>query len=176
MGQWAFAELRGDDVRRDPNESELFRTEQTAEGEYAGTDALVREILQNAVDARCGDESVRVRLAIHEAKDAPPAARLAHYFARLRVPLAARQIEYIGQKVPKMPCRFLVVEDFGTSGLEGDTLLFDDPPPDDKSLQYFYWFWRNIGRSGKTGDDLGRWGLGKTVYRAASRVGCMFAC
>jgi hypothetical protein len=36
MGQWAFAELRGDDVRRDPNESELFiKTEQTAEGEYA---------------------------------------------------------------------------------------------------------------------------------------------
>ncbi len=26
----------------------------------------------------------------------------------------------------------------------------------------------------KDGDDLGRWGLGKTVYRAASRVGCMF--
>ena len=38
----------------------------------------------------------------------------------------------------------------------------------------FFWFWRNIGLSGKTGDDLGRWGLGKTVYRAASRVGCMF--
>jgi hypothetical protein len=44
MGQWVFAELQGVDVRRDPNESELFKTEQTAEGEYAGTDALVREI------------------------------------------------------------------------------------------------------------------------------------
>jgi hypothetical protein len=174
MGQWAFAELRGDDVRRDPNETELFRTEQTAEGEYAGTDALVREILQNSVDAHCGDEPVRVRLAIHDAQDAPGAARLAHYFSRLRAPLTARQIEFNGRGVPQVPCRFLVVEDFGTRGLEGDTLLFRDPPPGDKSRQYFYWFWRNIGRSGKTGDDLGRHGLGKTVFRAASRVGCMF--
>ena len=54
MGLWAFAELRGDEVRRDPNESELFKTEQTEEGEYASTDALVREILQNAIDAGCG--------------------------------------------------------------------------------------------------------------------------
>jgi hypothetical protein len=67
----------------------------------------------------------------------------------------------------------LVCEDFGTRGLEGDTELFHDPPEGQKSRHDFYWFWRNIGRSGKTGDDLGRWGLGKTVYRAVSRVGCM---
>jgi hypothetical protein len=174
MGQWAFAELRGDDVRRDPNESELFKTEQTAEGEYAGTDALVREILQNAIDAGCGNGPVRVRLAIHDAQDAPGAGRLAHYFTRLRAPLAAHQIEFNNQGVPQVPCRFLVVEDFGTRGLEGDTLLFHDPARADESRQYFYWFWRNIGRSGRTGDDLGRWGLGKAVFLAASRVGCMF--
>lgn len=174
MGQWAFSGLRGDDVRRDPNEAELFKTEQTAEGEYAGTDALVREVLQNAVDARQGDNPVRVRLAVHEANNGPAAAKLSHFFARLKAPLATRQFEFDGQGVPRMPCRFLVVEDFGTRGLEGDTLLFHDPAPGDRTPQYFYWFWRNIGRSGKTGVDLGRWGLGKTVYRAASRVGCMF--
>lgn len=174
MGQWAFAELRGDDVRRDPNEAELFKTEQTAEGEYAGTDALVREILQNSIDARCGDAPVRVRLAIHDVREAPSAARLAHYFARLQRPLAARQVAFNSRGAPQIPCRFLVVEDFATRGLEGDMLLFRDPHSGDRSRQDFYWFWRNIGRSGKTGDDLGRWGLGKTVYRAASRVGCMF--
>jgi len=174
MGLWAFAELRGDDVRRDPNESELFKTEQTAEGEYAGTDALVREILQNAIDAGCGNGPVRVRLAIHDAQDAPGAGRLAYYFNRLRAPLAAHQIGFNNQGVPEVPCRFLVVEDFGTRGLEGDTLLFHDPARADELRQYFYWFWRNIGRSGRTGDDLGRWGLGKAVFLAASRVGCMF--
>ena len=90
MGQWIFEELRGAAVRRQPNEAVLFKTEQTGEGEYAGNDALVREILQNAVDARATDEPVRVRLAIHDASDAPPAARLAHFFERLRPPLSAR--------------------------------------------------------------------------------------
>lgn len=64
-------------------------------------------------------------------------------------------------------------EDFGTRGLGGDPLLAKDPVPGSNQQQDFFWFWRNIGRSGKTGDDLGRWGLGKTVYRAASQVGCM---
>jgi hypothetical protein len=174
MGQWVFSELRGDDVRRGANDEVLFKTEQTAEGEYAGTDALVREVLQNSVDARSGSGPVRVRMALHEADDAPSGSRLAHYFGRLQSPLAGRQFGFDNQGIPQIPCRFLVVEDFGTRGLEGNTTLFRDPPPGDQTRQYFYWFWRNIGRSGKTGDDLGRWGLGKTVYRAASRVGCMF--
>lgn len=174
MGLWAFSELRGDDVRRASNEAELFKTEQTAEGEYSGTDALVREVLQNSIDAGNDGSPVHVRLALHDASDAPNAGRLAHYFARLKPALLPREIGFNGRGAPQVPCRFLVVEDFGTRGLEGDTLLFRDPPLEDTSPQFFYWFWRNIGRSGKTGDDLGRWGLGKTVYRAASRVGCMF--
>jgi hypothetical protein len=38
MNTWIFEELRGAAVRRDPNEAELFKTEQTGEGEYAGND------------------------------------------------------------------------------------------------------------------------------------------
>lgn len=173
MGQWVFEELRGAAVRRQPNEAVLFKAEQTNEGEYAGNDALVREILQNAVDASATGETVRVRLAIHDPTDAPPAPRLAYYFSRLQSPLQTRQLEFDAEGVPRIPCRFLVCEDFGTRGLEGDTELFRDPPAGDRTRQDFYWFWRNIGRSGKTGDDLGRWGLGKTVYRAVSRAGCM---
>jgi hypothetical protein len=173
-GLWVFEELRGAAVRRDPNEGELFKSEQAAEGEYAGNDALVREILQNAMDARSGDVPVRVRLALHEAADAPPAERLRHYFSRLREPVESRGIEFDDGGYPDLACRFLMCEDFGTRGLAGDVHLFRDPPPNDHSRQDFYWFWRNIGRSGKTGDDLGRWGLGKTVYRSASRTGCMF--
>jgi hypothetical protein len=174
MGQWVFGELRGADVRRQPNETELFKTEQTVEGEYAGNDALVREVLQNAIDAGTGDGPVHVRLAIHEAEDAPVPVRLKYHFQRLREPLAGKQISFNGQNYPTIPCRYLVCEDFGTRGLEGDILRFCDPPAGNKAKEDFYWFWRNIGRSGKTGDELGRWGLGKTVYRAASRVGCMF--
>lgn len=172
MGKWVFDELRATAVRRQPNETELFKTEQTGEGEYAGNDALVREVLQNSIDAAAGAAPVRVRLAIHEASEAPVPARLAHYFRRLREPLQKRQVNYKSHDYPLIPCRYLVCEDFSTRGLEGNTLLFHDPPPG--QMEFFYWFWRNIGRSGKTGVELGRWGLGKTVYRAASRVGCMF--
>ena len=70
-GKWVFEELRGAAVRRHPNEAELFKTEQTGEGEYAGNDALVREILQNAIDARAGEAPLRVRFAIHDHDDAP---------------------------------------------------------------------------------------------------------
>ena len=56
----------------------------------------------------------------------------------------------------------MVVEDFGARGLGGNPLLSNAPDPDSKVKEDFFWFWRNIGLSGKTGDDLGRWGLGKT--------------
>jgi len=173
MGRWIFDELRGAAVRRQPNEAVLFQAEQAGEGEYAGNDALVREILQNAMDARAGDEPVRVRLAIYGSSEAPSSARLAYYFKRLKSPLEERRFPFNKDGSPKTPCRFLVCEDFGTRGLEGDTELFQDPPSENTTRQDFYWFWRNIGRSAKSGDDLGRWGLGKTVYRAVSRVGCM---
>lgn len=173
MGHWVFEELRGAAVRRQPQETLLFTTEHSGEGEYAGTDTLVREIIQNALDARVETEAVRVRLALHEADEAPSEPRLAAYFARLRPALEARGIAFDGHGVPRLSRRFLVVEDFGTRGLEGDMELFCDPPPGHPAREDFYWFWRNAGRSGKTGDDLGRWGLGKTVFRAASRVGCM---
>ena len=174
MGKWVFEALGGAAVRREPKEAELFKTEQTREGEYSGNDALVREVLQNAIDAGSGREVVRVRLAIHEPGDAPVPARLRYYFERLRAPLSVKRVPYNGIGYPSVPCRFLVCEDFGTRGLEGDVTLFRDPPQGNTAKEYFYWFWRNIGRSGKTGQELGRWGLGKLVFRAASRVGCMF--
>ena len=39
--EWIFSKVAATAVRRDPNETELFKTEQAGEGEYAGTDALV---------------------------------------------------------------------------------------------------------------------------------------
>jgi hypothetical protein len=173
MAFWIFEKLAGGAVRRDPNETQLFKTEQTDEGEYAGTDALIREILQNSMDASTGQGPVRIRLALHPADDLPPRARLSHYFRRLEPALKHREIGFAPDGVPLLQEGFLVCEDFGTRGLGGDPLLARDPDPGSKRREDFFWFWRNIGRSGKTGDDLGRWGLGKTVYRAASQVGCM---
>jgi len=173
MSQWIFAEQSGAAVRRDPQETELFKTEDAGENEYAGTDALVREVIQNSMDAATGDGPVRLRFGLHRNHELPSRAVLASYFARLEPALHHRDVDFDDDGVPKLDSGFLVCEDFGTCGLGGDVGLAKDPSIDHRRREDFFWFWRNIGRSGKTGDDLGRWGLGKTVYRAASRVGCM---
>lgn len=173
MSQWIFAELSGAAVRRDPQETELFKTEDAGENEYAGTDALVREVIQNSMDAGTDDGPVRLRFGLHPQHKLPSKEVLAIYFGRLEPALRHRDVDYDSDGVPLLDFGFLVCEDFGTCGLGGDVALAKDPPPGHCRREDFFWFWRNIGRSGKTGDDLGRWGLGKTVYRAASRVGCM---
>lgn len=174
MGQWSFSELRHDDVRRGSHDEGMFKTEHVQDGEYAGTDSLIREILQNAIDARVGNEAVKVRISVRDSKESPTADRLSHYFARLGPALEVKQVSCDHRGIPHLEPRFLVVEDFRTRGLEGNVSLFKDPPLATSAKESFYWFWRNIGRSGKTGDDLGRWGYGKTVFRAASQIGCMF--
>ncbi len=173
MSQWTFAELAGAAVRRDPQETELFKTEDAGENEYAGTDALVREVIQNSMDAGNGDGPVRIRFGLHGHDELPSSDVLSAYFSRLEPALNHRDVDFDSAGAPQLDLGFLVCEDFGTRGLGGDVALAKDPPIGHSRREDFFWFWRNIGRSGKTGDDLGRWGLGKTVYRAASRVGCM---
>jgi len=94
MTKWVFAKLDPAAVRRDPNETQSFKSEQAGEGEYAGTDALVREILQNSIDAGTGNGPVRVRLALHSSSDMPERERLAGYFSRLKAPLLHRDIDF----------------------------------------------------------------------------------
>lgn len=140
MTQWVFSNLSGAAVRRDPNETELFKTEQAEEGEYAGTDALVREILQNSMDAGTGNEPVRIRLALYPSSDLPNRDRLALYFQRLQEPLKHREVAFDTSGVPRLAQGFLVCEDFGTCGLQGDPLLARDPQLGSKDRQDFFWF------------------------------------
>lgn len=69
MTKWVFEKLDPAVVRRDPNETQLFKADQAGDDEYAGTDVLVREILQNSIDAATGKGPVRVRLALHPNAD-----------------------------------------------------------------------------------------------------------
>jgi hypothetical protein len=65
------------------------------------------------------------------------------------------------------------VEDQGTRGLEGDPNQFEDDREGGGRNDFFY-FWRNVGRSRKASTERGRWGLGKTVFAAASRLNSFF--
>ncbi len=65
MTTWVFSKVHADAVRRDPNETELFKTEQSGEGEYSGTDALVRETIKNCLDANHGSEPDTIRFDLY---------------------------------------------------------------------------------------------------------------
>ena len=179
---WFFPEYDRAGVKRDPSEDVLFRQSVTQGEEYAGNDQLGREIIQNSLDAHIGDGPVRVRLSFYPKmpdKDPryPGNDILTHYFHGLKDAIIAKNpdIEFDGKGIPKIKAGFFVSEDFNTRGLEGDPTLVEDPSEkSEEKRNDFYWFWRNIARSGKGGDDIGRWGLGKTVYRALSQIGCMF--
>ena len=159
------------EVNVDPIEGEFFTTE--AIGSI--TDALVRESIQNSLDASRGEGPVTVCFSFHPSprRGFDPRQTIDTYLDGLRphlqaghsglqdLPSAAENLDYV------------LIEDYGTRGLQGDPLQYDDLD-DDLRKNDFYYFWRNIGRTRKDAADLGRWGLGKTVFQAASRINAFF--
>ena len=169
---WEFEKANPRSVRRDPFEAEFFTGEEENEEVFGRTDSLVREAIQNSLDARIDDRPAEVRFALSRSETAVPTARLDSYLRGL-----PRHMQALGNDVlrqpPFAPMTWLVVEDFNTKGLIGDPARSSDPDTNPER-EAFYWFWRNVGRSGKSGTDRGRWGLGKTVFPATSRINALF--
>lgn len=156
----------------DPIEGEFFSTE--ALGSLA--DALVREAIQNSLDARRPGTPARVRIAFSGAAAALSGERRERYLDGLMPHVAAGRSDSGPRFGPGERLDFVVVEDFGTRGLQGDARQSEDDELAALSARNdFYYFWRNVGRSRKGASDLGRWGLGKTVFAAASRASAFFA-
>jgi len=133
-------------------------------------DRLVRETLQNSLDARNGSgRPVRVRFAIHSDEPDFSSDKQDFYFSglirHLRECKSGRYFE-----LSKQPLSYLVIEDFETTGLTGDPKQTNDEKDNN-----FYYFFRNVGRSGKGEDKGGSWGLGKWVFPDASRLNAFFA-
>lgn len=171
---WSFEKLSGKAVLRDPFEAEFFTGEEDSEDVYGRTDALVREAIQNSLDASDGNGLVTVRIGICSEEDAVISSIAKGFLKGLPQHLDVLGNESVNLKSEIPPMPYLVVEDFGTFGLRGDPEFNDTEPPDDGKPYDFYWFWRNIGRSGKGGISLGRWGLGKTVFPATSKINAIF--
>ncbi len=155
----------------DPIEREFFASE-TLQGV---TDALVREAIQNSLDAALPNgDRVHMRFHLGVADDAARNRFLAGLWPHVR------ETRDPTASVPKpdAPLRYLHVEDHGTRGLEGDPEQFEDRDPAAMSSadgrNDFYYFWRNVGRSRKSDTERGRWGLGKTVFAAASVLDSFF--
>ncbi|MBX3374710.1 MAG: hypothetical protein KF817_12835 [Phycisphaeraceae bacterium] len=176
---WTFPTLSKAQVRREAFEAEFFVSDAESQTDtLSRLDALVREVVQNSMDACDGRRSgpVRIRFSRRAAPAGPKGVDA--IFDGLRPHLGVQPIgdaRYLTDAMGQA-CECLVIEDFGTTGLGGDTDRVDDPAPDFSGpRQGFYWFFRNVGRSGKQGTDLGRWGLGKSVLHANSRINTIVA-
>jgi len=165
---WRFEKRTPGAVQDDPAYEEFFIG--ASDSEYAAgvVDSLIRESIQNAIDARIAFP-IRVTFAIKSATFTAEDSE--YFFANLWPHVGA--LEDVNAPIEPMT-RWLVYEDFGAHGLCGDPARTTDPPPGDESRQDFYWFWRNYARSRKTGDRLGRWGLGKTVFPSSSEINTIF--
>jgi hypothetical protein len=160
---WHFRKMERAEIAADPVQGEFFTPEGLADG-------LVREVIQNSLDAAMGKGPVRLRIAFSAAPLSKAAAAV--YVAGLADHLKA----CLGSaSTLSEPMDFIVIEDFGTRGLRGDPRQADDDEPaDDGGKNDFFYFWRNVGRSGKSDTDRGRWGLGKTVLPATSRINAFY--
>jgi hypothetical protein len=161
--------MRPGEINVDPIEGEFFSTEAIG----SVTDALVRESIQNSLDAGDGRGPVTVCFSFHSGLGGTADPDKRHYLAGLDPHLQSRHSGLPDRPSPQEPVDYLLIEDYGTHGLQGDIAQYDDLD-DDRKRNDFYYFWRNIGRTRKESTDRGRWGLGKTVFQAASRVNSFF--
>ena len=168
LPSWHFRVMDPGEVHVDPVHDEFFKMQDLA-------DALVRESIQNSLDARRSRAPVRVRFRFGVGSNALSAEAAEQYFTGLGEHLEAVATS-IHTVLPREdePVPYLLVEDFGTRGLTGDPHVDPELENDTETKNDFYYFWRNVGRSGKGEVDRGRWGLGKAVFSVASRIHTLF--
>ena len=80
--------------------------------------------------------------------------------------------------VSEEPIPVLLIEDYNTTGLVGDTELYQHDPdetPLDEQNNTFYWLLRTLGLSSPSTGRGGSWGLGKLAFPLSSRVKTFFA-
>lgn len=153
---WKFRKLTGGELERHPHEAEFFNV-----GDIDKATSLVREVIQNSLDAKLpAEDNVRVRFTFgkHNKKgnDNHYSNLIPHVGSCGLLPQYYASLEYIP---------FLTIEDFGTTGLDGPVSReeFKNGEGGD-----YYNFWWCEGKSRKAGHSAGRWGLGKTSFHVAS--------
>ena len=168
--QWHFNPRRPCDRMRDSANDAFF----TAESLENLSEAVVREGIQNSLDAaQRGAGNVRqVQVRIRFVPSASPDARgyLAGLFSSAQKNFERGLSQSNLDNLFKEDCGYLVFEDFGTRGLAGDV---EEWRLERAEQNAFFSFFRAEGRSAKTGESLGRWGIGKQVFPTASRLHAM---
>lgn len=169
--KWHFNKRRPCDRARNPSNDAFF----TAESLENLSEALVREGIQNSLDAAQSDsggvKSVRIRIA-HVTK---PSAEAAHIVREHFAAVAGHFRNGLGksdvERLFGASAGYLVFEDFGTKGLQGDV---EEYRLEKATRNAFFSFFRAEGMSAKDEDKIGRWGIGKQVFPTASQLHSMF--
>jgi hypothetical protein len=154
---WGFATRSARSLEVTPKHEELFRDADDL------AESVTRETSQNSADAKStssGGVHVRIGRAV------VPRSRFDEaWMAGLALHMEAWEPGFVDGAFARDEVECLVIEDFGTKGLGGDT---DSPGGS------FYAFWRQYGKSPKHGDTGGRHGEGKSTLAGVSRARMFF--
>lgn len=167
--QWHFTAARPGDRARESQVEKFFHSDAVANR----AEAIVREGIQNSLDAAAGRDHAHVRIVLGEWSAGEIAARWNRYGGGLLEHLKAAG--GVGQLAERSQTtrsfRYLSFEDFGTTGLTGDPAQWW---PDENKPNPFFNYFRAEGISDKSANQRGRHGVGRLVFMFASRIRCMF--
>jgi hypothetical protein len=157
---WHFSPQLADQV-----ETEITQRDQFNNDEVDLAETIVREAVQNSLDAAV-DDPLRVRVTFNwvDKNSGLDPVFFQSLFTDQLIHADAAELDLASLDFGNPEA--LVIEDYGTSGLTGSISEKDD--------NHFSDFWRRHGKSHKTGKSRGRWGLGKLVYSTTSRIGVFF--
>ncbi len=156
---WSFNESNPSDVATEVTQVEHFDNER-----LRLESSLVREVIQNSMDASDKSGPVRVCFRIRDLTEIGPGK--VRILRRILEPIEPH-LEACQVPIPNdNDVRLLCIEDFNTTGLTG---RFDKKDGDNFSN-----FWRIMGKSEKSHGKGGRRGLGKLVFAASSKLNTFF--
>src|SRR5262245_4358976 len=138
--QWSFRKQSPGENNRDSMIGEFFSTEAIENP----AEALVREGIQNALDAKI-EQKVRVRLFLANGDFEHSANRASSWLEDIWDHLNAKGNGLRDIPSQNDPCLYLLFEDFGTTGLQGDV---NQPFDELDNKNSFFYFFRAEGRSG----------------------------
>lgn len=167
MAQWFSEEVPTNAKNRNPGWDEYFTSNSSK------IESLVREAIQNSLDAwldknKADDDVTRQPAEIRIYYSGEEGALSEEAFAKYREGAEAHYTaQECGINVPTGACRYIVFEDFNTTGLVGSVRDEDANP--------YYKFFKCENWSDKTAKDLGKWGIGKVAFPISSALRTFFA-
>jgi len=161
--QWQFTVVERNTDEEEPMGGEFFVNSES----LTNVSLLVREAVQNSIDAVL-DKNQPVRMRFYVGK----IDKTKHEkYIKTLVPHIDSALDLPLVNIASEDQTFLVVEDFNTKGLKGNTTskrpIIDLMEKDKDSFYYFEW---KTGESNKDSGTGGKWGVGKVVFSFVSHI------